>query len=723
LAPGAVEGTLSEEIRGGGTSMFPGLGGFDLSLEGSTVRYDKAQFVKLAQAVHGDRYDYSQVVYRDSQTQVTILCLEHGVFQQRPDEHLQNHGCPRCGVETRAGARRMSLTDFVARAKEFHGEAYDYRHAKYVNCDAPITIICPRHGAFEQTPYSHLVGSGCRLCAYDEQTRSRRLTTQEFIEKARQVHSDNYDYASTAYVDGKTPVAIVCRTHGTFLQIASSHLAGRGCPACGKERRVRRRTGSTAPFISKARAVHGDRYDYSRVEYAGSKSPVEIVCREHGAFRQAPNNHLNGSGCPYCAGKRVHAGNCLAVVNPDLASEWHPARNGVRTPRDVSASSHYQAWWRCPSGHEWQATINSRRAREGRDTGCPFCKLSDVADCLAVTHPVLSQEWHPERNWYWTPRNLTADNHQAFWWRCRCGNEYEMVVSLRALLGLGCPRCSRITTLPPVTLATLYPEVAAEWHPTRNGGVTPDHVHPGQSDKRWWLGACGHEWEAVVSNRTHNRSSCPYCSNRIVDETNSLEALRPDVAAEWHSTANGEQTPRDVLAGSHTLVYWQCRTNPEHEWAATVKNRTLNGSGCPKCKASRGQRLLCEIVKRIFPGQRIEFDYRHPDLRFSKSNRMMELDIYLPDRNLAFEYQGEWHFDVSCFLWHNGIEWCMQKNQENWARDEEKRQACRRVGITLIEIDYRWDGSEERVRAAIAGDFTPFRPRLEVVEGGYHIHM
>lgn len=180
-------------------------------------------FVERARALHGDRYDYSQTVYKDAKTPVTIICKIHGPFQQLPHNHLRGGGgCIPCN---KIEGRRLSVTTFLERAKDVHGDKYDYTQVQYVNTKTPVTIICPVHGPFVQSPEKHMAGQGCPKCA-----PNHKDTKESFIEKARAKHGDFYDYSKVEYVDEHTPVCIIDPEYGPFWQQPNSHLNGRGNP-------------------------------------------------------------------------------------------------------------------------------------------------------------------------------------------------------------------------------------------------------------------------------------------------------------------------------------------------------------------------------------------------------------------------------------------------------------------------------------------------------------
>ena len=298
-----------------------------------------------------------------------------------------------------------------------------------------------------------------------------------------------------------------------------------------------------------------------------------------------------GTGCPYCTGKRPVPGQTdLAARFPELAAEWDSARNAPLTPEQVLPGSHRLVWWVCGKGHSWQATIKSRA--EG--CGCPVCANREVRtgeNDLATIHPDLARQWHPTRNGALTPRAVTAGSHRKVWWQCERGHLWRATVLSRAGSGCGCPVCTGRVVLPGENdLATLFPAVAAQWHPERNGALTPEQVSPYSNRKVWWLCERGHPYQAVVAARTTHGSGCPYCAGRrVLAGFNDLATTVPRVAAQWHPTLNGGLTPEMVTAGSRKKVWWQCSEG--HVWKAAVYARAgAQKSGCPVCAGRVRQR-------------------------------------------------------------------------------------------------------------------------------------
>lgn len=179
---------------------------------------------------------------------------------------------------------------FIEKARKIHGDRYNYSKVKYVNSNTKVCIICPIHGEFWQIPRRHIQGSNCNKC-----THHYTRTTTEFIQEAKKVHGDKYDYSKTEYIDTNTKVCILCPIHGEFWQLPPNHLKGKGCRKCGGTHPL-----SEHEFIKRAQELHKNKYDYSKVTYTTCNQKVCIICPTHGEFMQNANSHLRGVGCPKC---------------------------------------------------------------------------------------------------------------------------------------------------------------------------------------------------------------------------------------------------------------------------------------------------------------------------------------------------------------------------------------------------------------------------------------
>jgi len=189
----------------------------------------------------------------------------------------------------------------------------------------------------------------------------------------------------------------------------------------------------------------------------------------------------------------------------------------------------------------------------------------------------------PTRNGDLTPTQIMPASNTKAWWRCEEGHEWEARVDNRTTGGTACPVCFGRTVLAGYNdLVTRSPEVVAQWHPTRNGDLTPDRVTAGNGKKVWWRCEEGHEWEAKIKNRTSRGHGCPvHAGQRLLAGYNDLTTTFPDIAKRWHPTRNGDLTPTQVMPASNAKVWWRCEEG--HEWEARVDNRTTGGTGCPTC--------------------------------------------------------------------------------------------------------------------------------------------
>jgi predicted nucleic acid-binding Zn-ribbon protein len=249
--------------------------------------------VEKSKKVHGDKYTYLDIIKEPNQhVKVVCVCPEHGEFTLRASRHYtEGKGCPKCSTSP------TTLEEFLIRAKEKHGTYYDYSEVVFSTLKDKVRIKCPVHGEFVQKAGDHLLYYGCPKCGKAKAVKNTTKDTAWFVEQARKVHGDKYDYSKTVYTKAKDPLIITCPKHGDFIQKASSHIhINHGCPHCanfyGK---------SVEDFIEDAKEVHGNLYDYTETVYTGALKPVNIKCAKHGVFNQIASNHLSGSGCPSCA--------------------------------------------------------------------------------------------------------------------------------------------------------------------------------------------------------------------------------------------------------------------------------------------------------------------------------------------------------------------------------------------------------------------------------------
>ena len=249
---------------------------------------------------------------------------------------------------------------------------------------------------------------------------------------------------------------------------------------------------------------------------AGSHRSVWWRCEKGHSWRASIHSRASGCGCPVCADRLVVAGeNSLADASPELARQWDAEKNAPLTPQQVTAGTRRKVWWKCARGHSWRASVASRANQK---TGCPICGGKEVLpgfNDLASQNPVLAAQWDAERNEMFTPQQVTLTSNRKARWICEKGHSFQAVIASRAN-GTGCPYCTNKKVLAGFNdLATVEPRIAAEWHPTLNGALTPEMVTAGSTRRVWWECPLGHVWKAVIYSRTGaKKCGCPVCAGK-----------------------------------------------------------------------------------------------------------------------------------------------------------------------------------------------------------------
>lgn len=472
------------------------------------------EFINKAKAVHGERYDYSKVVYTRTKDKVTIICPVHGPFQQTPGNHLNGKGCPKC-----YGNIKLSLKEVIDRFIKIHGNKYDYSKFVYKNNNTLGIIICPEHGPFLQLPVAHWQGQGCAKCYH----KSKRKTTEQFIKDAKQIHGNYYDYSEVNYIHNYGEVTIICPKHGRFKQIPHSHLQGKGCKECA----IFNSKLSQTEFIKRCKKIHNNYYTYNNLHYISLRDNVIITCPVHGDFKQLAGNHIRGYGCSKCN-----------------------TRGSLLTLNDF---------------------IKKSKEKHGNFYDYSKSFYNDSEELIEIICPMHGSFWQ------------LANNHMA---------------------GCGCPKC-------------------------------------------------------VGKNKT---------TKEYIKEAQEIHGDKYIYTNVNYKTAKG-------------LIEIIC---PKHGSFKQKACAHLWGQGCPECaktiSRSSGEIELCNYIRSLYSGKILEND--------RTVIKPKELDIYLPELKLALEYNGEY--------WHQIAE------QREPGYHENKQKACIDKGIKLIEIwENEWKNNKEEIKLSI----------------------
>lgn len=447
----------------------------------------------------------------------------------------------------------------------------------------------------------------------------------------------------------------VCR-HEWRATIAS-RVRGRGCPSCARfaapgETRAPREGESIADQHPELVSQWADERPASSLT-SGTHYKALWRCDVGHEWRASVLSRTQGRGkCPTCreenrarkSGNRRAGAPSLAENRPDLAALWADER----PPSEVKLSSSYIAQWKCENGHHWSNSVSLQAARSH---SCVVCRS------VKYRRPDLMASWADERN----PEEFRLSSRQKVAWTCGEGHTYHASVSAR-VSGNGCNICANRVIVPGVNdIATLNPELSAQLL----DASLRTRLGIGSSKPVGWGCAQGHSWEASVESRVAG-TGCPVCSNStVVQGVNDLATVRPDLAAEWADDYPASQ----VTVGSAREARWMCASG--HTWTTRVYGRGTKGTGCPDCSArqfvSSGEREIVEYLHQFFSENEVQ-----TSVRSLRKHGIGELDIYLPEKNIAIEV--------------NGVYWHSEAAGKSASYHLEKYEACQALGIRLIQI-------------------------------------
>ena len=266
----------------------------------SAKRKGMQHFLDKFKEVHGDIYTYSDFSnYKSNDDIITITCEKHREFPCSIANHTAGKGCPKCGREKVTEAVKFTKEEVQNSFFETHGDKYGYdKFLEYENIEQTIDIFCKEHNEyFPQTIASHKRGHGCPKCGMEKSNMHKSKSHEQYIKDIEERHGDLYDFSKVIYTRSDEKIDIICRKHGIFKQVAGDFRQGGGCKQCA----IENSRSNTEEFIEKAIKIHGDAFDYNKVFYFNTITPVTITCKKHGDFEQLPNGHLNGNGCNKCS--------------------------------------------------------------------------------------------------------------------------------------------------------------------------------------------------------------------------------------------------------------------------------------------------------------------------------------------------------------------------------------------------------------------------------------
>lgn len=400
------------------------------------------------------------------------------------------------------------------------------------------------------------------------------------------------------------------------------------------------------------------------------------LCPLGHSWKGVVRNRVNGTTCPVCEGREVLAGfNDLSITHPDFAEQFSP-KNDVDVT-EIGKGSSYRALWECEKGHEWEATVVSRIYN---NSGCPYCsvrKFKTGVNDLLTLRPDIAQYWSDKNEF--SPSDVSTGYSEKVWWKCDEGHEYQMSVILKTSSGFKCPLCSGRVVIPGANdVFTVLPDIAHLW--SQKNTLDPSNLTAKSNKRALWECEKGHEWEATVQSISDGRR-CPYCANkRVLLGYNDLFTVHPNLRDEWDFEKNAEEgiNPEEYSYGSKQVAWWKCEKG--HSWSSMI-TEVRRGIGCPYCFniISKPEQDLYEYILSL-------------GIEAEQSNRKIlnrkELDIYVPSKQVAFEYNGlYWHSEK-----HKGRDYHFNKYN-----------ACKEQGIQLIQIwEDDWRRNTQLIKDMVA---------------------
>jgi Zn finger protein HypA/HybF involved in hydrogenase expression len=390
------------------------------------------EFIEDAIKVHGKKYNYSKVNYKNSSSNVIIICPQHGEFIKTPQKHLSGQGCRVC-----SGKVILNQVSFLERAKKKHNDVYDYSITRIKSKKDKVEIVCKKHGIFKQLPFGHLRGSGCPICAQTSRAVSQQYSLEEFIGSIAKTHNNKYDYSEVEYVNSKTKIKIICPKHGFFLMRPNSHFNGQGCPTCGKLSAKENIALDYPEFLERAARVHEGQYQYVENSYKNYTTKMKIFCSKHGFFEQTPHSHISmNSGCPKCGTIKASMSNqkgLKVVLNMFKSIHGNRYKYDESTYKNVTTKMQIMC-----QRHGW---FEQKPYHHYGGAGCNDCAIEGVHEKQKIDFKEFiarSIETHGARYNYikadfidiFTPVKISCKTHGDFFQKPR--NHYR---------GAGCPKC------------------------------------------------------------------------------------------------------------------------------------------------------------------------------------------------------------------------------------------------------------------------------------------
>ncbi len=369
----------------------------------------------------------------------------------------------------------------------------------------------------------------------------------------------------------------------------------------------------------------------------------------------------------------------LIDKRPDLIKEWDYEKNTANI-EDITVGSNKKVYWKCSKGHSWLAFVYNRVGK----AGCPYCSGNFVSDINNFTtyQPQLSKQFDEERNYPLRADQIHHKSNKKFWWKCPKEDDHIWQASPNDRSKQpGCPFCSGKRASKSYNLLKIYPKLAKQWHPTKNGNLCPSDITPSSGKKVYWKCDISddHEWIASANSRVNmtNMLSCPFCTGRKICKSNCFETTHQYLLDSWDYNKNTLK-PSEITYSAHKIIYWICQKG--HSWQAPPYSRVM-GKNCPECNVSKGEERIDNILDSLKIKHRGQYSYKE------LNGKRFDFAIFA-DTLLLIEYHGIQHYEPVSF---GSTKISGKQNlSQNKKRDKWKLKWATKKGYPLLTIPY-WD--------------------------------
>jgi very-short-patch-repair endonuclease len=458
-------------------------------------------FLKKANDIHDNKYNYSKFIYKNNSYKGIIKCSIHGNYPQSAGHHLSGKGCPECGLIKKNNSKRCSSEDFIKKAEKIHKKKFNYSKVEYINSGIPVVITCLKHGDFPQIPDNHLAGKGCKKCAMEILTIKNTKLVDVFIKESILIHNNYYDYSKVEYINSNTKVIIKCPIHGYFQQKPREHLNKCGCPACSKGQSSSYPEQYLFYYLSKLKLKIENRKNIDNIEVDIYIPYLKLAIEYDGEYyhRNKENRDLEKNKILYSKGINLirirekglnKIRKCFNIIRKKTKDN---ELSEIVEKIIIFINKNYN------KNYKTNFDINQNNILSS-------IKSKKIENSINITHPQVAQQWHPTKNGDMKPEFFTKGTHKKFWWICDNGHEWESMLNSRCSKGNhGCPYCSGVKISKEKSFGMKYNlDIIQKFWDYDNNKISPYEVGIHSDVKVWSFTLKGDSSLRTISNITRS---------------------------------------------------------------------------------------------------------------------------------------------------------------------------------------------------------------------------